>query len=478
VLFFVLCKDIESDVFDFTVRDRPTHDDISRSDPIAVKTARLVNARKTMDQQRIIQIDEDDDDLLELAIIRHILRRRRSCRDKLDLRFFPGDNRSVVHRGGPLNALLKAHGLLEGDPTRFFNLFRYSQDHFLRLTTWLEENTDLQGSRYQSIEQKVMILLYVLGQGCTQAQAAHFFECSQSTISSVMDKGLEALRLLFIEFVRQPPESYVAVEPMLNSQWHHFKGCIGAIDGTHIKAHIPLHDQRKWYDRHGVVSQNVLAVVDLSGRFLYVLAGAEGSINDAQLIRFACSASFKLPTDRYYVADAGFGARGGILLPYVGTRYHLDDWAAGERAPETAKELYNLRHSRLRIIVEQTFGRVKRKFRILRSSPPEYDILKQVLIVYACCGLWNFLKDCTKDDIDEETAVEVNAFEEEIRAEVREWADRYLDATNTYDLRDRIATAQWEEYEEIRAERDEQWLQRDLEIEALNSLLDRQGARI
>ena len=40
-----------------------------------------------------------------------------------------------------------------------------------------------------------------------------------------------------------------------------FQDCIGAIDGTHIPALITGRDVNNYRDRHGIISQNVLAVV-------------------------------------------------------------------------------------------------------------------------------------------------------------------------------------------------------------------------
>lgn len=74
-----------------------------------------------------------------------------------------------------------------------------------------------------------------------------------------------------------------------------------------------------------MISQNVLAAVRLDGTFSYVLAGYEGSINDASLIRHAYSKSFKIPSKHFYVGDTGFGSRAGLLVPYPGVRYHLND---------------------------------------------------------------------------------------------------------------------------------------------------------
>ena len=43
--------------------------------------------------------------------------------------------------------------------------------------------------------------------------------------------------------------------------------------------------------------------------------------------------------------------------PYRGTRYHLREY--GTRSPQNARELFNLRHSSLRVTVDRAFGALR-----------------------------------------------------------------------------------------------------------------------
>ena len=128
-------------------------------------------------------------------------------------------------------------------------------------------------------------------------------------------------------------------------------GAIGAIDGTLIPAFIPIARQKRFWSRKSNISQNVFAAFTFDGLFNYVLAGAEGSLHDSALLRRALMKSFRLPEGRFYLADAGFGSRRGIIVPYTGTRYH-QDWGETEQRPQIAQEIFNLRHSQLRTTVE------------------------------------------------------------------------------------------------------------------------------
>ncbi|XP_073049526.1 uncharacterized protein [Primulina eburnea] len=69
----------------------------------------------------------------------------------------------------------------------------------------------------------------------------------------------------------------------------YFKNCIGAIDGTHIPATVFGHDTNSYRNRHGTISQNVLAACNFDLEFIYVLSGWEGSAHDSNILTDALS---------------------------------------------------------------------------------------------------------------------------------------------------------------------------------------------
>ncbi|XP_060670868.1 uncharacterized protein LOC125418638 [Ziziphus jujuba] len=69
----------------------------------------------------------------------------------------------------------------------------------------------------------------------------------------------------------------------------YFKDCIGAIDGTHIPAIVKGRDVSSYRNRHGKISQNVLAACNFDLEFIYVLSGWEGSAHDSKLLHDALS---------------------------------------------------------------------------------------------------------------------------------------------------------------------------------------------
>ncbi|XP_026388500.1 uncharacterized protein LOC113283446, partial [Papaver somniferum] len=67
----------------------------------------------------------------------------------------------------------------------------------------------------------------------------------------------------------------------------YFKDCIGAMDGTHIPAMVEKRNAAVYRNRHGITSQNVLAVCNFDLEFIYVLSGWEGSAHDSKILNDA-----------------------------------------------------------------------------------------------------------------------------------------------------------------------------------------------
>jgi hypothetical protein len=99
---------------------------------------------------------------------------------------------------------------------------------------------------------------------------------------------------------------------------------------------------------------------------------------------------------KYYLVDGGYGAKPGFLPPFRRVRYHLNEW--GSNPVQDEKELFNLRHSSLRVGVERGFGSLKGRFKILGDATPFFRYPTQVDIVVACCIIHNWV---INDGIDE-----------------------------------------------------------------------------
>jgi len=64
---------------------------------------------------------------------------------------------------------------------------------------------------------------------------------------------------------------------------------VGAIDGTHVPANLPVEIEGKFRGRKEETTQNVLAAITFDLKFIYVLAGWEGSAHDSRVLGDALS---------------------------------------------------------------------------------------------------------------------------------------------------------------------------------------------
>lgn len=149
----------------------------------------------------------------------------------------------------------------------------------------------------------------------------------------------------------------------------------------------------------------------------------------------------------YYLADAGYANVTGFMTPYRGVRYHLKEHHG--RTPETPKELFNLRHSSLRNVVERSIGVLKKRWPYLRH-PTFHDVQTQSKIVLACCALHNFLQ-CVdpEDNVEDEESSDSDEEDEEadVPTEVANYEQLVIASTPQWSFkRDALAAQMWAEY--------------------------------
>ncbi|XP_047944172.1 uncharacterized protein LOC125190814 [Salvia hispanica] len=150
-------------------------------------------------------------------------------------------------------------------------------------------------------------------------------------------------------------------------------------------------------------------------RFLYFLPGWEGSAGDSRVLRDAVhrEGGLRVPKGNYFLCDNGYANSEGFLTPYKGVRYHLKEWGVGTQRPQNAQEMFNLRHTKARNIIERAFVVVKMRWAVLRSAS-FYPIKIQIRMIMACFLLHNFIRgEMSHDPIEEALDVEISRNEED-----------------------------------------------------------------
>ncbi|KAK5785683.1 hypothetical protein PVK06_040290 [Gossypium arboreum] len=316
---------------------------------------------------------------------------------------------------------------------------------FFNLCDILSRNNLLQSTKSVNIREQVVIFLHIIGHNVRFRVIGSRYYRSIETVHRYFRVVLRAVLKLYKLVIKLPDESTPS-EIRNNPRFYpYFKDCIGALDGTHVRASVPLSIQGRFRSRKGGTTQNVLAAITFDLKFSYVLAGWEGSAHDSRILSDALSRprGLRIPEGKgkYYLADAGYGIRNGYITPYRGVRYHLKEFS--DQGPENAKELFNLRHSSLRITIERVFGILKKRFRVL-DAEPFWNFQTQVDIVLACCIIHNHIMGVDPSDLLNQGLFEEpdsdliipTLTEREEREEVREWSAK----------RDEIAQTMWVDY--------------------------------
>ena len=257
---------------------------------------------------------------------------------------------------------------------------------------------------------------------------------------------------MYVKFVKLPNTTTPQSDRISDNPKYtpYFDDCLGALDGTHIGAHVLQKDQARYRNRKGELSQNVLAVCNFDLEFTYILAGWEGSAHDGKVPADALAGKdFRQIKGKYWLGDAGYGNSEFVMAPYRGVRYHLREQRQSNQRLANSKELFNLRHASLRNVIERIFGVVKRKFKIL-AHKPEFSIDTQADLILGLFALWNFIRSrenaSIQQEIDEfELVDEIVIDQEETEGSSRtsQGAGRKL----MDEKRSCIAEATWIDYE-------------------------------
>jgi hypothetical protein len=264
------------------------------------------------------------------------------------------------------------------------------------------------------------MFLWIVGGPQAFAQAENQFTRSLWTVHTKFKEVLYCLRKLARDNIKPRDPTFSTEHEKVKEDrfWPHFKGAIGAIDGSHVPCSVQ--DVVNHTCRHGYTSQNVLAICDFDMRFTFVVAGWPGSAHDTRILHHALAnfPSFPVPpkgktlssilkgyycyfpmltlcllSGKYYLVDSGYPNRIGYLAPFKGSTYHLPEFRLRRgRALQGKYEIFNFFHSSLRNVIERAFGILKQKWRILKAMP-SFSPRTEKHIILACMALHNFIRD-------------------------------------------------------------------------------------
>jgi len=272
---------------------------------------------------------------------------------------------------------------------RFRTDARMDKPTFLKLLKVLMLEGGLADGLHVLAGEKLFFLLFTLT-GFSTRQTAARWQHSNSTVDVCVHEVVHSLLSLSDRFF-VPPDTDDN-DPFTDRRFQPFKFAAGALDGSHMPAVVSSNDCSTYRNRKQQITQNVLACCNFDMTFNFCLCGWEGSAHDGQVLSDAVeNHNFRAPIGRYFLADAGYALSRLCLTPYRGVRYHLKEWRKGNKRPQNKEELYNLRHSSLRNVVERIFGVAKKRFPILVHMN-SFDVTFQSDLIMCTFMIHNFIR--------------------------------------------------------------------------------------
>ncbi|TYK08067.1 retrotransposon protein [Cucumis melo var. makuwa] len=298
---------------------------------------------------------------------------------------------------------------------------------FTILCTMLRTRGGLEATQYVDVEEMTAIFLHIVAHDVKNRVARRHFARSDATVSRHFNVVLNAVLRIHEILLKQP------------DQVTH--SC--ALDGTHIKVNVSMSDHPRYRSRKSDITTNVLGLCSQNGEFIFVMPGWEGSASDSRVLRDVVSRpiGLKVPKGYYYLCDASYLNVEGFLAPYRGQRYHLIEWRGGN-PPKCPKELFNMRHSSARNVIERAFGSLKSRWAILRGRS-YYPVDIQCKIITACCLLHNLIHR----EMSSEATFEEPHLGEDDSSEMNIENINFVETTNVWtEWRDNLANQMFEDW--------------------------------
>ena len=187
------------------------------------------------------------------------------------------------------------------------------------------------------------------------------------------------------------------ISKLFHDRWN-LPHVLGSLDGKHVRITKPNKSGSLYWNYKNFYSIILFALVDADYQFLYVDVGAEGKASDSTLWNASSFKKdlfseenplnvpgpspfpgFKDDLPYYFVGDDAFEMSENLMKPFPATDLSL------------RQRVYNYRISRARRIVENAFGIIASRFRILRREI-EMSPANARCVILAIIVLHNFLR--------------------------------------------------------------------------------------
>lgn len=282
----------------------------------------------------------------------------------------------------------------------YVQIFRYGILMFLKKKSWyiyvnifagsLDNSgfipTHTFGKEKKPAELCLLMTLWFLGNKESHRLLSNLFDISLSSVFRIVRRVIDWIITLVPQFIKWPEGNNLVRISERFENVAGIRGCIGAIDGSHIHINKPEGNGRVYFNRKQHYSILLQAVVDCDLKFTNVYCGDPGSFHDARMLRrsdlFVAAEQNReriFPNNSFLLGDKGYNgvAQTWLVCPF------RDNGNLTVQEDE-----FNTKISKTRVVVERAFGILKGRFRLLQMMPLR-DIQFTIRVIVACCVLHN-----------------------------------------------------------------------------------------
>ncbi|CAI6356321.1 unnamed protein product [Macrosiphum euphorbiae] len=228
-----------------------------------------------------------------------------------------------------------------------------------------------------SAEAHILMFLWFAGNKTVMRIVAQVFNCSESSFFVVFNRVVEFLLNILPSIIKMPTSNDDKIQCAYEfQQIAGIPDVLGAIDGSYISIRKPKHKIRSTYfNRHHDCSLTLQGICNAKKKFVDVFTETPG--------------------------DAAYPLEENIITPFKDYGNLTNN-----------EKLFNKNHAKKRVIIENTFGLLKGRFRQLLKL--DFSLAeKDSNFILACCVLHNL---CTDDDdlVPEQPPVELEELPENV----------------------------------------------------------------
>ncbi|XP_050322662.1 uncharacterized protein LOC126754594 [Bactrocera neohumeralis] len=223
-------------------------------------------------------------------------------------------------------------------------------------------------------EERLSLTLLYFAYGIPFKKLAWSYKIGKTTVRNIVLETCEAIwEMLSPIYLSEPTQQqYKDITTDFAQMWN-MPNCVGAIDGKHIAIKCPPNSGSTYYNYKKFFSIVLLAACDAKYTFTAISVGAYGSQSDGGIFhatRFGedlLENRLPLPPDTplplsshpfpyYFVGDCAFPLKNNLMKPYPGVNI------------TRAQRIFNYRLSRARRVIENAFGILTARWRVLRTT--------------------------------------------------------------------------------------------------------------